>query len=274
MSRIIFLIKNQINRLEFKISFFILILLSVGGVAMGYIKNYEKSLEFVRSAADNFLLTSTDASVVGMLFSFLFPLMAASLCSGYKKGKEKTGNVLFPLLRMNKRQFIYGNALVTVGLTVISFMLILGLNQLLCFVAFPLSGADNRWGQLPYELIRQFHPECLFDIWTIQNPYVYNLLYIGIISVLAGGIALLTYGLGYTKRFERLKPVQLSALVFAMFIGLFIGSEFLDISTISFLSFLEPGHSVSTKQYIIFAGCIYVAGIILTIKGKKTYEAI
>lgn len=274
MKRISFFIKNQINRSEFKICFIILILLSISGVVMGYCQNYKKDLMFIRSAADNFLLASTYARVIEMLFALLFPLLAASLCAGYKKGSKKNEDCLFSLLRMNKKQFVYGNAVVVVVMTIMVFMFTLILNQLLCLLAFPLHGADNRWGQPRYELICSFNPEYLFDIWVIQNPYIYNILYIIIISILAGGIALLTYGLGYLKMLERLKPIQLSAIVFIGFIMLFVISQFIGISGISFLSYVETGHSVSLTQYCIFTCFIYLAGLVLTIKGKEVYEVI
>lgn len=92
------------------------------------------------------------------------------------------------MLRMDKKRYIYGDAFVVVTVTAISFMVVLGLNQILCFVAFPLSGADNRWGITEYDLMDSFQPDLLFDIWSIQNPYVYNFLYIVIIGILAGAL--------------------------------------------------------------------------------------
>ncbi len=269
MKCIRFFVKNQINRSEFKVTFVILFLLGTGGMIMGYAQNYQNDLVFLRSAADNFLLTSTESRVIKMMFSLCFPLLAAALCTGYRRG-----NALFSMLRMNKKQYIYGNALVVIGITVISFMSVLGLNQLLCFVAFPLSGSDNRWGMTEYDLMNSFQADLLFDIWSVQNPYVYNLLYIVIISILAGGIAFLDYGLGYVKRLGQLKPVLLSVLVFLVFIALFVIGDLLDIPAISFLAYIEPGHAVNLVQYAAFTGCIYVLGMVLTIKGKKEYEYI
>lgn len=269
MNHIIFFIKNQINQTGFKIGFAVLVLLSTGGIVMGYIKNYQSDLIFLRSAADNFLLTSTDCRIIRMLFVFCFPLIAASLCTENRKS-----NSLFPMLRMNKRQYIYGNALASVSMTIISFMVVLGLNQLLCFVAFPLSGADNRWGLPEYDLINSFHKELLFDIWTVQNPYIYNVFYIIIISIMAGGIALLTYGLRYIKKLERFKPVQLSVLVFVVFTILFVVSELLHIPIVNFMAYIEPGHAVRLVQYVIFTLCIYAVGLFLTIRGQKKYEYI
>lgn len=178
------------------------------------------------------------------------------------------------MLRMDKKLYIYGNAFVTVVMVIISFITVLGINQLLCFVAFLLLGTNNRWRLTEYNLINSFQADLLFDMWSIQNPYIYNLLYIFIISILAGGIALLTHGLKYIKKLERFRPVQLSAFVFIIFTVLFVVSELLHIPTINFLAYTEPGHAVNIIQYAVFTVCIYAIGLFLTIRGNKTYEYI
>lgn len=269
MKRILFFTKNQLNQPEFKICYAVLILISLGGMIMGYADSYQSDWAFIRSAADNFLLASTVSRVLASLFALTFPLLAAALCSGYRRG-----NALFSMLRMDKRQYIYGNAFVAVGVTVIGFMAVLTLNQLLCFVAFPRLGADNIWGMEPFMLCTSFLPELLFDVWTVQNPYVYNMLYILIISILAGGISLLAYGMGCVKRLRNLKPVQLSVLVFVIFILLMIAGSFLDIGTINFLSYVNMSQRASVREYVVFTGCIYAAGGTLTVRGEKTYEYI
>lgn len=265
----IFFLKSQLNQAGFKICFGILVLLNLVGMLLGYVSNYQRDFMFVRSAADNFLLASTDSRVIRMLFGLLFPLLASSLCIGHQKEKG-----IFTMLRMSKRQYIYGNAVIVVSMTVSAFAMALGLNQLLCFAAFPLSGADNRWGMAEYALPQNVEPDCLFDVWSVQNPYLYNIFYILIISVLAGGIALLVYGLSYTKTFRRLRPVQLSAFVFVLFMAMFLFSELLHIPAMSVLAYIEQGHSVSVKEYMVFTGCVYAFGVALTIWGRKTYESI
>lgn len=270
MNYIAVLIKNQINRFEFKLCFAILFLLSIVGILTGYALNYQQDAVYVRSAADNFLMISTDTSVIRRLITFLFPLLAAALCAGYRSKNDE----LHMLLRMDRRQFVYGNAFVTVGLTMLAFTAVLIMNQLLCFVAFPISASDNVWGRIDYDLIRSYQPEYLYDFWSIQNPYIYNLLFIFNIGLMSGGIGLLTYGLGYVKALRQLKPILLAALVFILFISLFVLSEVIHIPLLSFLSYIEPGHQTGIVQCFSFIGCIYAAGLLLTVKGKKSYENI
>lgn len=84
----------------------------------------------------------------------------------------------------------------------------------------------------------------------------------------------MTYGLGYMKILRRLKPILLAVLIFVLFISLFVLSEVIHIPFLSFLSYIEPGHQIGIVQCFCFMGCIYVAGLLLTVKGKKLYENI
>jgi hypothetical protein len=114
----------------------------------------------------------------------------------------------------------------------------------------------------------------LFDYWQINNPYVYNLLYSVIISVLAGGIALLTYGLELYDIFEKLKPIHISIIIFVFFIFIMIISHNLNIPLLSYLSYVEVNHNISFSSYLIFVSAIYVIGIALSLKGCNRYEYI
>ncbi len=263
-----FFIRNQINRTEFKVTFMMLFLIGTGGLIMCYVQNYQENLVLLRSAADSFLLVSTESRVICMMYTLIFPLLASSLCSGYRNG-----GVLFSLQRMDKRKYVYGNAAAVVCLTVISFMAALGLNQLLCFSAFPLSAASNRWGMTEYGLMNSYVEGNLFDFWTAQNPYVYNVLFIITGSVLAGGVALLTYGLGYVRALSGLKPVLLSVIVFLMFIALFVIDGIFDFNAINYQLYVAPSEA-SLISYLIFTGGIYLAGVLLTVKGKREYECL
>lgn len=274
MKSFVFQLKSQINQRDFKITFALLCLMSIGAVLLNCIKAYGINYMRVRSAADNFLLCAPSSRAIMMIFSLLFPLIAATLGSGYRKNNEKKGDGLFSLLRMNRRQYIVGNAVAVVLITTVSILFILILNQLLCCIAFPIEGFDNRFGISVYAKAMTYDKNLLFDYWQINNPYVYNLLYSVIISVLAGGIALLTYGLELYDIFEKLKPIHISIIIFFFFIFIMIISHNLNIPLLSYLSYVEVNHNISFSSYLIFVSAIYVIGIALSLKGCNRYEYI
>lgn len=274
MKGLIFQIKYQINQPEYKICFSMLLIFSLGGFLLCFTNSFGRDYMYIRSAAENFLLVATDARILEMVFALLFPLLAALLCAGCRRKSEVSGDGLNVILRMKKRSYVMGNACAVVILTFLSFAAVLTINQILCMVAFPVNGYDNRWGMPIYRLIMDYDSKKLFDIWTIQNPYIYNVLYSLIISILAGGIALLAYGLGLTRILKKVKTIQISVFVFVLFMLLFAMGEVSHIPMLSFTTFVETGHTVSFGQYLIFAGVIYLTGIILVIKGQKIYEYI
>lgn len=274
MKSLMYQIKSQINQREFKICFLLLWILSLGGFSLGCIHCYHNGYMQIRSAADNFLIVSANSRVFTMIFTLLFPLIAATLCAGYRKKNEKKGDGLFSLLRMNKKKYIFGNALAVVIITVLSILLVLVVNQLLCIIAFPITGYDNRFGVPQYMLAATYDKKMLLDFWQIQNPYIYNLMYSVIISVLGGGIALLAYGICFMKKVEKLKAIQISIIIFALFALLMVVGQLLDISVLSYLSFVEVGHYTNLLSYFIFIIIIYGAGIALSIRGIKRYEYI
>lgn len=274
MKSVVYQMKSQINQREYKICFILLCFLSVGGFLLNCISYYGNSYMQIRSAADEFLLTSTSARAATMVFTLIFPLLAATLCAGYRKKNEKNGDGLFSLIRMSRKKYILGNALVVVLITSLSILFVLLINQLLCIVAFPIEGFDNRFGIPQYMMASEYDRKMLLDLWQIQNPYIYNLLYSVMISVLGGGISLLAYGMSFVKKAEKLKAIQISIIIFAFFALMMVTGQVLNISVLSYLSFVEVGHYTNLTSYFCFIIVIYGAGIALSIKGMKSYEYI
>lgn len=264
------LIKNQINRFEFKLCFAVLFLLNIAGMVIAYVLNYQQDAMSLRSAADNYVMVSTYTDVIRHLLTFLFPLLAAGLCAGYHRKNDE----LPVMLRLDRRRYVYGNALVAVVITAVTVMAVFTVNQLLCMAAFPLSATNNVWGALDYEWIRSYAWEYLYEFWAIQNSYVYNFLFIMNMGILSGGIALLTYGLGYIKIMRRRNPILLVVLVYVLFIGLLVVSQLFHIPLLNYTGYIEAGHQIGVRGFLCFAGSIYVVGLLLTIRGKRAYENI
>lgn len=274
MKSFIFHIKNQMNQREFKICFGILCLISFGGVVLNCTKYYHHSYMNIRSAADSFLLVSTSARAVTMIFSLIFPLIAATLCSGCRRNSEKKGVGLFSMMRMNRKEYVMGNAVSVIVLTITSILLVLMMNQLLCLITFPVVGYNNRFGTPEYVLPLEYDENLLFDFWQVQNPYIYNLIYAVVISIFGGGIALLTYGIQLFSFTEKLKPIQISILIFLFFICLTLLGQLMNIPVICYLSYVETAHYIGFTSYVVFIAMIYGLGIGLSIIGMKKYECI
>lgn len=267
-------IKNQINQLEYKVCFLVLMLLSLGAFGQSCMNYYHAGYMSVRSAADNFILASPGARAFAMTFSLLLPLIASTTCAGCRKKNDTVGNGMFLMLRMNKKEYLSGNAFAVMILTSLTVFLILFLNQVLCLVAFPIEGYHNRFGVPQYLLAIDYDKDFLFDFWQIQNPYIYNLLYSLIISILCGGIAIFTYGVCGLRITSKYKAAQVSVAIFIFFELLIVIGQLFDIPAISCLSYIEIAHRVSLQEYLGFVSVIYLSGFVMVIKEIRNYEYI
>lgn len=266
--------KECLNQIEFKVCFAFWCLISFGGIVISCMKYYDCNYLNIRSAADSFLLVSPNASAVAQIFTLTFPLIAAVMCAGTRRNGEKSGGGLFSMTRMSRKQYVFGNALVTVLLTGASILFTLLVNQLLCLIVFPVEGYSNRFGVAEYLAPLNYDSNALLDFWQVQNPYLYNLIYMVLISVLGAGIGFVCYAVQLQKIFQRYRTLYISIGIFLLFIGLSIMGQILDMPLLSFLSYVEVGHYVRISDYILFVILIYGAGTILTIRGAYQYEYI
>lgn len=214
-----FYVRSMLNQLEFQICFGFMCLMSFGSFLWNCLTYYGKDYMQIRSGADVFFLTSTSSRIVTMIFSLIVPLIAMMLCAGYRKKGEKEGNNLFAFIRMGHRKYLIIGAIATIFVTIICFWMILGVNQILCRIVFPVIGRDNRWGLPMYLLPLNYNSKMFLDIWQVQNPYIYNIFYIFIIGILAGGISLVFYGASMLDIFKKMGLVQNA--VFSLFSLLF-----------------------------------------------------
>lgn len=262
----------MLNQLEFQICFGFLCLMSFGSFLWNCLTYYGKDYMQIRSGADVFFLTSTSSRIVTMIFSLIVPLIAMMLCAGYRKKGEKEGNNLFAFIRMGHRKYLMIGAIATIFVTIICFWMILGVNQILCRIVFPVIGRDNRWGLPMYLLPLNYNSKMFLDIWQVQNPYIYNIFYIFIIGILAGGISLVFYGVSMLDIFKKMGLVQNAVFFFVFFIILVAIGQLFSVPMISFLSYIQVGQEVRMIDYGIFTGVLYLLGILFTIWGVRKYD--
>ena len=112
----------------------------------------------------------------------------------------------------------------------------------------------------------------MMDIWQVQNPYIYNIFYIFIIGILAGGISLVFYGVSMLDIFKKMGLVQNAVFFFVFFIILVAIGQLFSVPMISFLSYIQVGQEVRMIDYGIFTGVLYLLGILFTIWGVRKYD--
>lgn len=269
-----FHIKNQINQREFKISVALLYALVILAFLQACMVNYKFPYVMVRNSAENSLIIGISSRVAKMMFVPVIPLIATTMCAGCRKNSDLSGNGLFSLLRMNKRKYITGNAAAVVLITIITVFAALLINQVLCCIAFPMNYSSNSYGFARYRLLQTDYSNYLFWFWYVQNPYIYNIFYMIIISLLSGGFALLSYGLCMLPCTRKLKGAHVSVLSYGLIMVVSILGQVLKVKSINVFLFLEEGPIASLSDGIILLVILYAAGIFMTEIGAKYYGKI
>ena len=234
-------LKNCINQMEFKFIFSILWCISIGGFIINCFMYKNSYYQFLRAANENFILVSTSTRAIIIVLALFFPLLAMSIYSGSFKKEERSNLTQLIILRTSKKRYIWSKAIAIFIITFLSFLIPLLINQLLCYLTFPIEGFDNRWALPNYDLIRRYENTDLFDFFRIQYPFIYNLLYILIYSTLGGLIALLAYGVNFVQKFKSIKELQVNIIIFVIFMLSSFSSQILKIPIMDFLSYTQAG---------------------------------
>ena len=265
-------LKNCINQMELKFIFSILWCISIGGFIINCFMYKNSYYQFLRAANENFILVSTSTRAIIIVLALFFPLLAMRIYSGSFKKEERSNLTQLIILRTSKKRYIWSKAIAIFIITFLSFLIPLLINQLLCYLTFPIEGFDNRWALPNYDLIRRYENTDLFDFFRIQYPFIYNLLYILIYSTLGGIIALLAYGVNFVQKFKSIKELQVNIIIFVIFMLSSFSSQILKIPIMDFLSYTPAGKKAHFIGLVLYCLFIFICAITLIIRGCGKYE--
>lgn len=191
-------LKNCLHRKEFKMIFLIMMLISMGSFLFSCFykwggNQYGGSLLQVRSAYEVSIIQGGGGLIISTL-CFLLPLFAVIIYSDTYYSDSQSGVYKSILTRTSPTVFLWAKSLVIAMVTFLTFFIPLLINQLLCLIAFPVNGFDNNQGLPPYDIgIQNYSVEWMFDLIRLQSPFLYNLIYITLISLTATFFALFAY---------------------------------------------------------------------------------
>lgn len=265
-------VKNCINQIEFKFIFMFIWAISIGGFFITCIKNNGTYYQFIRGSNENFILMSTNTRAILMILALFFPLLSICIYAG-SYSKERKENITYSIiLRSSKGKYVVSKSLAIIAVTFLSFFIPLFINQILCYLVFPMDGLDNRWGIPNYDLIQSYSGKALFDLFRIQYPFIYNLLYILIYSILGSVLALLAYGISFINKIKRFQGIQVNVSIFIVVMIVSYVAQMLKINMLDYLSYVQPGRNGTFYGFIIITVLMLLSAIILIFKGYKKYE--
>ncbi|KML23304.1 MULTISPECIES: hypothetical protein [Priestia] len=263
-------LKSCMKRKEIHFVLSFLILLSVAAFIAESIPFYESNMRFIRSAYETTILQGVYANPFRNTLLFIIPLVAATVFSDsffidYRMGVYK--NIL---TRSDKKTYLIAKYIVTFIMTFMVFFIGLLINQLLCFITFPLNGFDNNSSLPPYDIgLQNFNNKALFDLLRLESPLFYNLTFIFIISLFAGLISLVTYSV-YFLCLNKNRIIGIMS-IFIIYIVINIGLPILGLNEFSLFNQLNPGHEGNFIQMIVWiVVLLFISFYILITKGIKS----
>ncbi|MDR3595875.1 hypothetical protein [Clostridium sp.] len=205
---LIFEFKNCIKKKSCKVIFSFLFFISISGYLVTCYEFYGDHLTFIRSAHEVCIIQGVYSRFLKNIEVLLLPLICCIIYSDSYYIEYKSGVYKSILTRTDRKNYIVSKAIVIFTIVFISFFLTLFLNQVLCLIAFPTEGFDNNYALPAYDIgFQNFAQGKLFDLIRLQHPFLYNSLFIVIISIFASVFALLGYSISLVYKKNRLLAV-------------------------------------------------------------------
>ncbi|WP_202077772.1 hypothetical protein [Caldalkalibacillus salinus] len=260
--------KRCIEGKEFQVTSLLIFLISIAAFMIDAFYHYGSGANGLRSAAEMSIVQSVYSSFLLNIVVATLPLFAALIYSDAFI-RDLTNKVYpFTLTRIAVHRIVIAQCIVIFSTTFTVYMVCFTINQVLTLIAFPIEGVSNNFGFPTYDLAFQnYGPEFAFDLLRIQSPYLYNFLYMFIISGFAGLFALFTYAVLLFLKKWKLR------VIIGVFLGFTVLNIVLSMADLRHLRLTTLLHPVSIyPEYVIiyWAGClIMMSGILIYLGLKK-----
>lgn len=267
-------IKNSINQIEFKFVFAAILLVSLISIILNCYQDYGRNILYIRSYIDNSMYISIKARAIVNIFQYLSPLIVMIIYSSSKWKEEKNGMQPMIITRIKKKDY-YFSKFIANFVIVFSVILFSGIiNLIISYIVYPTIGFDNRWGIPVYDIIQGYDQNILFDFLRIQNPLIYILSKILLISLFLGTISNIPYSLSFLKLFNKMEFIQICIMSFIGVAGISVIGIIFDVSFLNYISYMMVDANISLLSVCISIIVLNLSEIFILIKGMKKYETI
>lgn len=251
-------IRNCLKRKEFKFIFSILMFLALGSFLTEVLSSYGQAFFEVRSRYETGIIQGVHANFFYMFEILLLPLLAVIIYSDSFYMEKKWGVHKIIITREKQKKYIIAKGLVIFIITFFTFLLPLILNQILCSLVFPKIGLNNKYSLPPYDIgVQNYHSNMALDLTRIQNPLLFNVTYMIIISLTAALLAILAYALFFIYTKNKL----------TVFLGIFAVYFVLAVALppqYSLLSYLYQGKISASHGILIWWTFLLAASVVIT----------
>lgn len=205
--------KRCLIRIEFKVVFFIVFVISMSAFIASCYAAYHSHLSWVRSAYETTIMQGTSTHLMLGVLLMLLPLLAPIIHADTLHNELESGVYKMVLLRTSLKRYVWSKAITIVVVTFFTFFIPLFINQLLCLMVFPMTGYESKFAFPPYDIgIQNYDPDAMLELLRLEHPLLYNVVFMILISVAASTMALFAYGVSFYLKKNR----------FVLFAGVFL----------------------------------------------------
>ncbi len=267
-------IKNSINQIEFKFTFAAILLISLISIILSCYQDFGHNILYIRSYVDNSMYVSIKARAIINIFQYLSPLIVMIVYSSSKWKEEKNGMQTMIITRTKKKDY-YVSKFIANFVLVFSVMLFSGIiNLIISYIVYPAVGFDNRWGMPVYDIIQGYDQNILFDFLRIQNPLIYILSKILLISIFLAAVSNIPYSLSFIKPFNQMEFIQICIMSFIGIAGISVIGIIFDLSFLNYISYMIIDANISFLSVCVSILMLNLSEILILVKGMKQYETI
>lgn len=255
---------NCINRKEYKLVLFTIMLISLGSFIVSCISFYGSDILFIRSAYEMAIVEGNYSENFLGLLVIILPILSTLIYSSSYYEDRITGRYNTIAMRIETGKYIWSKVFVIFIVTFLTFFIPLLLNQILCFIAFPLEGLDTNQGLPFYDIgIQNYSSEYLFNFMKIQYPLFYNIFKIFLISIFASLWGVFSYSIHFIDYMQRKGKYPILIFSFMAYILLDLILSFLGMYEYSHFNFLLPNGVGEEKVVLIWIISMAVINLVL-----------
>ena len=125
-----------------------------------------------------------------------------------------------------------------------------------------------------YDIIQGYNQNILFDFLRIQNPLIYILSKILLISIFLASVSNIPYSLSFIKSFSEMEFIEICIMSFIGIAGISIIGIIFDLSFLNYISYMVIDANISFLSVCVSVIVLNLSEILILIKGIKKYETI
>lgn len=267
-------IRHCVDHIEYRVICGTLFFLNIISYILCVKNDIGKSYQFIRSANENFVLQGTEAAYIPYILYLLLPIYATIMASLSLVREEKNNSSTLLIQRVGKKKYLLGKLLGIMFVTFFSIIIPLLTNLLLCHLTYPSHGYDSAWGEPDYAIgVMSYNAGNYIDIIRLQNPTLYNLIYILNYGIFGTGLAIFAFALSFYEKMKVLYFAKIPGTLFLIYIVLNLIASLFRLNSFSIQGYIMPNVRGNLVGELFLILLIFGLSISI-IQGKiRSYEA-